>query len=122
MPDHAIHTACRAAGEIAVAPVVATLDNVLTLRSGAEPFPTALMGFNAGIRAFNKMLGERLVANGLRAGGAINPHMTLFYAAEPVIPRAIEPIRFKVDEFVLIHSVQGRGEHHVLGRWPLRLQ
>lgn len=110
----------RAAEEVSIAPFEVTFENVLTLRSGTGRFPSALMGFNADVRAFNTLLCSRLAANGLRANRAINPHMTLFYAPEPIVPRPINPIRFRASEFVLIRSVQGRGEHHLLGRWPMR--
>ena len=122
LPDRVIDAARRAADEISFAPFEATFENVLTLRSGPEPFPSALMGFNAGVRAFHTRLCERLAANGLRANQEINPHMTMFYAPEPVVPRTIDPISFRVSEFVLIRSIHGRGEHRLLGRWPLRAQ
>jgi 2'-5' RNA ligase len=36
-----------------------------------------------------------------------------------VARRAIEPITWTVNEFVLVRSLVGQGRHEVLARWPL---
>jgi 2'-5' RNA ligase len=48
------------------------------------------------------------------------PHMTLSYNGQPVAEHLIEPIRWRVDEFVLINSHSGKSIHEVVGCWPLR--
>jgi 2'-5' RNA ligase len=48
------------------------------------------------------------------------PHMTLLWDEVAVAERAIEPVRWTVSDFVLIHSLHGRSQHVELGRWPLR--
>ena len=45
------------------------------------------------------------------------PHVTLLYAERRVEEYPIEPIRWMVNEFVLVHSKNG---HAHLARWPLR--
>lgn len=62
----------------------------------------------------------RAVGLSLRGDYRFSPHLTLFYRDAPPFSRRIEPIRWHVDEFVLIHSLVGRTEHRVLGCWPLR--
>lgn len=47
------------------------------------------------------------------------PHVTLLYDDRSVAPQAIEPIAWTVREFVLVHSLLGRTEHRILGRWSL---
>jgi 2'-5' RNA ligase len=59
-----------------------------------------------------------------RAGRPVDvrfePHMTLSYNGQPVAEHLIEPIRWRVDEFVLINSHSGKSIHEVVGCWPLR--
>lgn len=52
--------------------------------------------------------------------GSLTPHMTLMYPAQFVEKQPIDPIRWRAEEFVLIDSLQGRGHHKIVGRWPLR--
>ena len=47
------------------------------------------------------------------------PHMTLFYSPASVRPAEIEPIRFRVERFFLIHSERGLTKYNVLGCWSL---
>jgi 2'-5' RNA ligase len=55
----------------------------------------------------------------MRAGGLAMPHMTLFYSGQRIRPVDIEPIRFRVDRFYLIHSERGLTRYNVLGCWLL---
>lgn len=53
---------------------------------------------------------------------SFRPHLTLFYvdrptAAWPMAERQIEPVRWTVHDFVLVHSDRGLA---VRGTWPLR--
>jgi 2'-5' RNA ligase len=64
-------------------------------------------------------LGMALTRNGLKAAAAFTPHMTLSYGPQPVPIQAIEPIRFRVRDFVLIHSRLGLTQYEVIDRWPL---
>jgi 2'-5' RNA ligase len=45
--------------------------------------------------------------------------MTLYYGPQPVPLQAIEPIRFVVREFVLIHSERGLTRYNLLDGWSL---
>ena len=56
----------------------------------------------------------RYVRSGFR------PHVSLVYADRQVERQAIAPIRWTVNELVLIHSAVGESRHIVLGRWPLQ--
>jgi len=55
----------------------------------------------------------------LRRQWHFSPHITLFYRDGVPFTRNITGFRWRVDELVLIHSLVGRTEHRVLGRWAL---
>jgi len=54
-------------------------------------------------------------------GNAPEPHLTLRYARDGQGAEAIAPIAWRVDEVLLIESVQGEARHEVRGRWPLQV-
>ena len=55
-----------------------------------------------------------------RPGWTFNPHLTLVYRPHQEFLRPIEPLIWEAAELVLIHSLVGRTQHRVIGRWPLR--
>jgi len=55
-----------------------------------------------------------------RPGWSFNPHMTLVYRPHQEFLRPIEPLAWEAAELALIHSLVGRTQHRVIGRWPLR--
>ncbi len=50
---------------------------------------------------------------------ASRPHVTMLYDRRLVAEQTIEPVRWTVGGFTLIHSLLGRTEHIPLGRWAL---
>ena len=72
------------------------------------------------IRAFRESLRESVLAQGLCAGKSFTPHMTLMYDPARIAEHAVEPVRLRVQEFVLIRSHVGKGIYDPLGRWTLR--
>ena len=46
--------------------------------------------------------------------------MTLLYDVESVPYQPVTPIAWTVREFAIVHSLVGKTEHCILGRWPLR--
>ncbi len=51
---------------------------------------------------------------------SFTPHVTVAYSQRELLDDTpIEPVRWMVDEFALIHSVVGRPDYQVLARWPL---
>jgi 2'-5' RNA ligase len=72
------------------------------------------------LHAFHRRLGE--VMKTARLGNirkSFTPHMTLLYDRRAVAAEAIAPIRWRVESFVLVHSLQGLSRHHDLCRWEL---
>ena len=83
-------------------------------------WPLVLLGEGDPVVELHEVLGAAMERNGLVANEHFAPHMTLLYGSKPIPAQAIEPIRFVVKEFVLIHSELGFTRYNILGRWPLR--
>jgi 2'-5' RNA ligase len=72
-----------------------------------------------GIVMFHHDLCLAMRKSGLSAGSQITPHITLLYERRRVEEQFIEPIRWTVRNFVLVHSWRGRTMHIPLERWRL---
>ncbi len=53
------------------------------------------------------------------AGHRYMPHVTVLDGWRGSVEEAVEPVRWTATEFVLLHSLRGRREPVVLGRWAL---
>ena len=99
------------------------LDRVSTFRGRRGNLPVVLRGNDgvATLAAQRRILATAMAGAGLgqRPSGSYVPHVTLLYSDRSVADRAIAPIRWHADEFVLIRSFVGQGRHVVLARWPL---
>lgn len=71
------------------------------------------------LKAFRAALGQALSQAGLGVDSGGAPHMTLGYGGDDVSESLADPIRWTARDFVLVHSLVGKGEHRQLGRWPL---
>lgn len=121
-----IRAAARVAAEVEVPPFTACLDRVTSFdghRAGDRVVPIVLAG-SLGVEGFGRL--HDALDGALRARGfvgprpAYTPHLTLLYDARTIAVHAVEPIRWRVTEFVLLQSHLGRGlPYTVLGRWPL---
>lgn len=83
----------------------------VVLRSGTPSTPLA---------ALAQTLGLAVQQAGLRTKPGGTAHMTLMYDDHGVPEHGIEPVCWTATEFVLIHSLVGKTEHVVLGRWSLQ--
>ena len=72
-----------------------------------------------GIVMFHHALGVEMRKSGLSACSQFTPHITLLYDGRRVEEQFIEPIRWTVRDFVLVHSLRGRTMHIPLERWHL---
>lgn len=116
--DKHVFAASRAARDIRFAPIEIVLDRAVSFAGSRKMRPTVLLGRGEGLAAFHAMLGQALIRWGLRAASAFTPHVTLFYAPKAITARSVAPIRFRMNEFVLIHSLRGLSRYEILGRWP----
>lgn len=71
--------------------------------------------------SLQRALGEAMTAAGLgrHVTRKFVPHATLLYDDRVLAPRPVMRIAWTAREFTLVHSLIGRGEYRVLGRWPL---
>jgi RNA 2',3'-cyclic 3'-phosphodiesterase len=77
---------------------------------------------SAPLRAFRQNLSTALIKAGLRryVDPAFSPHVTLSYDFCDVPEQPVNPIRWTVQQFVLIESLLGHHQHIVRGRWSIR--
>jgi 2'-5' RNA ligase len=123
LPQGVVDAACKAAASVAVPAFDVVFDRVGSFgKSGKRPF--VLQG-GEGVGAlieFQRALGAALAKAGVASKSGIagfTPHVTLLYGDREVVTQPIEPIRWKVGEFVLVHSLLGKTRYLPLGRWPL---
>jgi 2'-5' RNA ligase len=112
------------AGKIVhTAPFEVEFDRIMSFW-GKNSMPLVLCGSEgiADLKAFQRSLGESMAKAGLGKYVEKNftPHVTLLYDDRRVDEHPIEPIRWVVKDFVLIHSLLGETKHTVLGRWAFQ--
>ena len=114
----------RAASTVRMRPFVVAFNCLTRFSKGDGKRPLVLLGDDGvgGLTALQRSLGMAMREAGLghRQQAGYTPHVTLMYGAFPVEERTIEPIKWTVSDFVLVHSHRGEGRHSRLGRWPLR--
>lgn len=100
------------------------LDRAGSFAGAPGKHPYVLLGGEGveALVAFRDRLFRALLRAGVRtlSREAFTPHMTLTYGDRQLPERAIEPVGWRAQDFLLIHSEVGRSTYHTLGRWPLR--
>jgi 2'-5' RNA ligase len=124
LPGDIVAKACEAAFELAETSFEIVFDRAGSFARRQRKFPLVLRagGPMNPLIAFHRALGETMVRKGLgrRVSLHFTPHMTLLYDNRFVETRGIEPVQWRVREFVLVHSLLGKGKHIHLGRWQLQ--
>ena len=116
--EQLIHGACEAVAGVKMAPFEVSFDRTASFGGRPGNRPLVLTGDDTLGRL--KSLGHALDAAiaekgmGRRARRDFVPHVTLLYGDRAVDECPIAPIRWTVNEFVLIHSLNG---HAHLARW-----
>lgn len=122
LPDDAVSTAIAAGARVRGMPFEVTFDRVSSFK-GAGRRPLVLLcshGF-AELTALRHALTSNLRRIGLAGRPAFTPHVTLLYDHRAVPDTNLdEPITCTVRDFVLVHSLQGRGRHVHRACWLLR--
>ena len=120
IPSAVPFAAVRAAEKIVMPAFDVVLDRAVTfIGRRPEKRATVLLAQGDGLRQLGSALFDRLRHGGLKPAPMGAPHMTLFYSPASVRPAEIEPIRFRVGRFFLIHSERGLTKYNVLGCWSL---
>lgn len=124
VPEGLVHAATEAAATVAASPFEVVFDRAGSFAGRARHHPLVLRGGGGldQLLAFQQILVGALRQAGLgrHAGGPFTPHLTLLYDAQILPEETVEPVGWMVNEFVLVHSLLGRTQYIVLGRWPLR--
>ena len=119
-----VEMASEAAAKIFAPPFQVTFNRVMSFRRNLFDRPLVLRGDShlTALKKFQRDLGGALIKVGLgrKIRKQFTPHVTLLYDQQTIAEHAVEPVAWSVNEFVLVHSLLGRTQHIVLGRWPLR--
>lgn len=124
LPQDAIRSAKEAGHRVASPTFDVVFDTVSSFGHQSHNNPLVLCSSAdlQALHAFRRKLGECMAACSLGRliKGGFTPHVTLLYDDHVLKPQPVEPIGWKVREFVLVHSLLGRTEHRFLGRWALQ--
>lgn len=125
LPEGLADLACRAAEAVVAPPFEAIFHRAGSFLGRPRNRPFVLRGDEDGLAplmALQRSLGTAMKHAGLGRWVVphYTPHVTLLYDSRFVASLAVEPIRFTVREFVLVHSLLGRTQHLHVARWPLR--
>ncbi|HSI58471.1 MAG TPA: 2'-5' RNA ligase family protein [Ideonella sp.] len=123
LPHELLRRAKDAGGSVEMAPFGVGFDRIGSL-GGTGMGGLALTGAAGlkNLRQFQRALAMAMEAAeiGCHIRKRFNPHVSLLYCQRHVAREPIAPIRWRVDELVLIDSLVGCGKHVDLGNWPLR--
>jgi 2'-5' RNA ligase len=110
--------ACEAVASVKVKPFEVLFDRIASFRGRTGSRPLVLLGDDASdpLKSLGHTLGAAVAEKGMgrRAVRDFTPHVTLLYGEHAIDEYPVEPIRWTVNEFVLIHSLHG---HAHLARW-----
>ena len=118
LPRSVVAKAIEAGAAVTSMPFAVAFDRVTSF-AGSDAL--VLRGGDGvdGIAMFHHALGVAMRKSGLSAGSQFTPHITLLYDGRWIEEQYIEPIRWTVCDFVLVHSLRGRTKHIPLERWHL---
>jgi 2'-5' RNA ligase len=121
-PPGLVEQAQRAGAAMQAVPFEVAFERAESFAGRPRNRPFVLRGEGHGpLVGFQQALGLQMAKAGLSrwVDGRFTPHVTLAYDDLLVPATPIEPIGWRVDELVLVHSLLGRHRHAVLGRWRL---
>jgi RNA 2',3'-cyclic 3'-phosphodiesterase len=116
--ERLLRDACEAVAGVKMTPFEVSFDRTASFCGRPGNYPFVLVGGDTLDRlkslghALNAAIAEKGMAR--RARRDFMPHVTLLYGDRAVDEYPVAPIRWTVNEFVLIHSLQG---HRHVARW-----
>lgn len=120
LPKHFVESAKETAAKIKLRSFDAVFDRVMSFR-GSKAFVLRAGDDNVPLHELRLAVFKALktYGPGCLSGPTFTPHITLLYDNQTVAEHPVEPVSFKVHEFVLIHSLLRRSTHIHLARYPL---
>jgi 2'-5' RNA ligase len=122
VPEALVAQTCTAVSRLEKAVFLFAFNKLRSFDTHNGRYPRVLAGEDSVIGAellqeaiHSSLARERLIRGGLQQ---IMPHLTLSYEAALLSDYFIASIAWDVADFCLVHSPQGEGRHHILGRWP----
>lgn len=124
LPDDIVFGAEQIAAAVRAQPFELVLDEVMSFKHAGQSQAFVICGRqeNEALIDLCNQIQEGLYEAGLpySSGSHLTPHMTLLYDRKTILPEKLDrPVRWTIQEFLLIHSIYGKSEHNVVGRWPL---
>jgi 2'-5' RNA ligase len=118
LPRSVVAKAIEAGAAVTSRPFEVAFDRVMSF-AGSDAL--VLRGGDGvdGIVMFHHDLGVAMRKTGLNASSQFTPHITLLYDGRRIEEQFVEPIRWTVRDFVLVHSLRGKTMHIPLERWRL---
>ena len=124
LPPSLVAKASAAATSVEVMQFDLVLDRAGSFRNRSIPWWLGCEAIPDGLLQLSDSLGAALARSGVRvqSGKALVPHVTVLRDARQPLPvTPVEPLRWPVDSFALIHSELGaRNAYTVAGHWNLR--
>jgi len=116
-----VAAAGKAAARVATPAFEVTLDTFASFKGSRPPGVLRTSPDEMPVLDLWKNLRSELAREGFgaRLDPEFTPHVTLFYGDSELPARAIAPIRWRAQEFRLIHSIIGQSRYSELGRWSL---
>jgi RNA 2',3'-cyclic 3'-phosphodiesterase len=122
-PRAKVDAACAAAMAVSFRSFDIVFDRAGSfLCRGRDRHPFVLQGSEGlvAVRTFRQALQVEMRKAGFGATArGFTPHLTMLYDRSPVEVQAIDLLRWRVEEFVLVESLFGRATQIPLGRWRL---
>lgn len=121
LPAEIVTLASGAASQVNAPAFDVAFHRAQSFRNSTGVYPFVLTGDKGQWRTLHEALRTALTDAGLGGAtrGDFEPHVTLTYDKVRVKPKAMAPVSWRVQDFVLIHSELGKTTHNHLGRWPL---
>jgi RNA 2',3'-cyclic 3'-phosphodiesterase len=116
--EQVVRSACEAAAGVKMTPFEISFDRTASFRGRPGNYPFVLVGSDTldRLKSLGHALDAAIAESGMarRVRGDFTPHVTLLYGDRAVEEYPVAPIRWTVNEFVLIHSLKG---HRHVARW-----
>lgn len=121
LPPDLVAGAAEAAAAVAAAPFEVVFDRAVSFQGQSRPLVLCSEDDVPELIALQRALGRAVEQRGLgRTKSRYTPHITMLHDKRAIEDHAIEPVRWIVRDFLLVHSARGQGKHIPLGRWRMR--